>query len=265
MCSKNTVVVLPATPEGLPYAKELADELNLPLKLHNDEVDLNSALALVVDEDKVSLEALYEKKMGQVYVDFVHGPLAFRRLHGGGKGQAIAKAIGIKKQFKPSVLDVTAGLGRDAFVLAALGCELTLLERSSVVYSLLRDGLRRALKCHEIQSIIERMTLQPLQDAKSFLAECQPESFDCVYLDPMFPHQDKKSALSKKEMQLFRRLLEGDSDADQLFADAYATACYRVVVKRPRVAPLLANKKPTLQLAGKANRFDIYVKKGIPQ
>ncbi|WP_027706933.1 class I SAM-dependent methyltransferase [Zooshikella ganghwensis] len=264
MCSKNKVIVLPASPEGLPDAKALAEEFAFPLKESSEGLDLDTTLALVVDQDKVSLEALHEKKMGKVYVDFVHGPLAFRRLHGGGKGQAIAKAIGIKKQFKPSVLDATAGLGRDAFILATLGCQLTLLERSSVVYCLLRDGLRRALQCQEIQSYIEQMTLQPLQDAKSFLSKCQSDSFDCVYLDPMFPHQDKKSALSKKEMQLFQKLLDGDSDADQLFSDAYNAARYRVVVKRPRLAPLLAAKKPTLQLMGKANRFDIYVKKGIP-
>ena len=33
------------------------------------------------------------------------------------------------------VLDCTAGLARDAFVLASLGCEVTLVERSRVVYT----------------------------------------------------------------------------------------------------------------------------------
>jgi 16S rRNA (guanine1516-N2)-methyltransferase len=35
------------------------------------------------------------------------------------------------------------GLGKDAFVLASLGCRVTLVERNPVVHALLRDGLDR--------------------------------------------------------------------------------------------------------------------------
>ena len=56
-----------------------------------------------------------------------------------------------------------------------------------------------------------------------------------IYLDPMFPHRDK-SALVKKEMQVFRTVVGDDDDSPALLKAALAVATYRVVVKRPRKA-----------------------------
>ena len=57
----------------------------------------------------------------------------------------LAKAVGLKKGACPDVIDCTAGLGRDAFVLASLGCRVVMLERVTVVHALLNDGLAQAL------------------------------------------------------------------------------------------------------------------------
>src|SRR3546814_8546154 len=46
-----------------------------------------------------------------------------------GKQQLLARAIGLHKYKDLSVLDATAGLGRDGFVLAALGAQVTMVER----------------------------------------------------------------------------------------------------------------------------------------
>jgi len=54
-----------------------------------------------------------------------------------------------------------------------------------------------------------------------------------------------------------------DEDADLLLAPALNAAKYRVVVKRPRKSPYLNQQKPSLSQEGKANRFDIYVNKGM--
>ena len=80
------------------------------------------------------LRKLDEPKLGDVFVDFVAGAMAHRRKFGGGRGEAIAKAVGIKGAELPSVIDATAGLGRDAFVLASIGCQVRLVERHPVVY-----------------------------------------------------------------------------------------------------------------------------------
>lgn len=218
-------------------------------------------LFLIVDGNRLSLQQGGKKAPGPVSVDFVSGASAHRRKYGGGKGQSIAKAVGISSAYKPSVLDATAGLGRDAFVLATLGCQVTLIERHPVVYLLLKSGLQCAQGEEEIADIMARMQL--LQGNSIELLEnwfdqgsVQP---DVVYLDPMFPHS-KASAEAKKEMKLFRSLVGADLDEDELWAQADQIARCRVVVKRPAKAPPLAGRAPSYVLAGKANRFDIYAK-----
>ena len=80
-------------------------------------------------------------------IDFLQGESHHRLQYGGGKGQMIARAIGIKPHIKPRVLDLTAGLGKDGMLLATLGCDITLVERSPILFALLRDGIHRAT-CH---------------------------------------------------------------------------------------------------------------------
>ena len=217
-----------------------------------------SGLALVQQLTHLELRQLDEPKVGAVLVDFASDALTFRRLHGGGKKEAIAKAIGLKGQHSLQVLDATAGLGRDAFVLASLGCKVDMIERSPIVAALLQDGLTRAATDTELAAWLpEKMHLFH-GIAKDLLADWQHQTPDVVYLDPMFPHR-KKSAAVKKEMRLFQQLLGPDEDADLLLEPALALAKKRVVVKRPSGAPFLAGKKPQIEMLGKANRFDVYL------
>lgn len=199
-------------------------------------------------------------KQGDILVDFASGAASYRRMHGGGKNEAIAKAVGLNKKRDLTVLDATAGLGRDAFVLASLGASVTLLERTAAVAALLHDGLRRAALTPELADWLpQRMSLQ--FGAAVSLLQTQPP-VDVVYLDPMFPAREK-SALVKKEMQAFHQVVGEDADADELFAPAFQLARKRVVVKRPAYAGFLAEIKPQLSVTGKNNRFDIYIKAAI--
>ena len=107
-------------------------------------------------ETHLALRKLDEPKLGDVFVDFVAGAMAHRRKFGGGRGEAVAKAVGIKGTELPSVIDATAGLGRDAFVLASIGCQVRLVERHPVVYLLLQDGLNRAYQDAEIGEMMQQ-------------------------------------------------------------------------------------------------------------
>ena len=208
----------------------------------------------------LALEQLDDSKQGLVYVDFASGSVAHRRKFGGGKGQSIAKAVGLKAGVDIHVIDATAGLGRDAFVLASLGCKVDMVERSPVAAALLEDGLERAALDAEIGGWIqERMRLTHASGYEYL----QQHKADVVYLDPMFPHK-KKSALVKKEMRVFQGVVGADLDADDLLEVALAAAKYRVVVKRPDYAPFLNDKKPSMSIKTKKNRFDVYVKQAIP-
>jgi len=208
----------------------------------------------------LALEQLDDPKQGLVFVDFASGAVAHRRKFGGGKGQSIAKAVGLKSGVKLHVIDATAGLGRDAFVLASLGCHVDMVERSPIAAALLEDGLDRALLDAEIGGWVQERLQLTHASGYDYL---QQHKADVVYLDPMFPHK-KKSALVKKEMRVFQGVVGADSDADDLLDVALAAAKYRVVVKRPDYAPFLNDKKPSMSIKTKKNRFDVYVKQAIP-
>ena len=242
------------TAADLVAAQQWADELALP-------IGGEAEFALQVSVDGLQLQELGRAAPGPIRVDFVEGALAHRRRFGGGSGQLIAKAVGVQAGLRPTVLDATAGLGRDAFVLACLGCQVTLLERNPVVAALLADGLGRASLVPEVAEIVQRMPLQ-MGDAIQLMTGWTGEVPQVVHLDPMFPTREK-SALVKKEMRLFQALVGADDDAPQLLAAALALASHRVVVKRPRKAPAIAGTAPTYSLDAKSSRYDIYAKKSL--
>jgi 16S rRNA (guanine1516-N2)-methyltransferase len=219
--------------------------------------DEQAIMALVLTPERLELRKRDEPKLGAIYVDFVAGAMAHRRKFGGGRGEAVAKAVGIKGSYLPDVVDATAGLGRDAFVLASIGCKVRMLERNPVVAALLDDGLQRAYADAEIGGWLqERLTLLHASSLTA-LSAIQPAP-DVVYLDPMFPHR-QKSALVKKEMRVFQSLVGEDLDADGLLVPACQLAKKRVVVKRPDYAPPLANQPPQASINTKNHRFDLYV------
>ena len=242
---------------------ERQSELELLAERWGLSHDPDSVFALVLTAERLELRKLDEPKLGAVYVDLAGGAVAHRRKFGGGRGQAIAKAVGLKGGVTPTVVDGTAGLGRDAFVLASLGCKVQMVERHPVVAALLDDGLARAKADSEIGGwISERLTLLHASSHNALEQLAADPNFvapDVVYLDPMYPHK-KKSALVKKEMRVFQTLVGADLDADGLLAPALALATKRVVVKRPDYAEFLAEQKPAMAIETKKNRFDVYVK-----
>ncbi len=252
---ESLVAIRPDAVEQGERAHALATELNLAVissQAHDYE------LVLEVTSEGLKLQPCGKKAPGATYADFISGAVAHRRQFGGGKGQMIAKAVGIKGSIKPTVLDATAGLGKDAFVLATLGCEVTLLERSPIIHALLRDGLQRAQESIDVSDIVQHMHLHHANSIEWMQRQAEAgSSYQVVYLDPMFPHNDK-SALVKKEMRAFRPIVGDDLDADQLLDAALQIADNRVVVKRPRKAPFLADRKPSLQFEGKSSRYDVY-------
>jgi 16S rRNA (guanine1516-N2)-methyltransferase len=246
------------------HAKRIAKQWQLHYIGDHQAAAKNAQLQflLQVNEQHLELCKLDEAKLGAIKVDFVDGAVGHRRKFGGGRGQDIAKAIGLKHGFTPHVLDATAGLGRDAFLLASLGCQVTLMERMPIVAALLSDGLERASLNGDIGELVKQQ--MNLVHASSIEDMPMTKQVDVVYLDPMYPHREK-SALVKKEMRVFQALVGEDLDADNLLKPAIALAKYRVVVKRPNYAPPLNNKKPSMSIKMKKNRFDVYVNQAIPK
>lgn len=211
------------------------------------------AFELVAGEHGLQLRALHHPQFAPLVVDWTSA--AQRRRIAAGRNQLLARAVGLHKLREQTVLDATAGLGRDAFTLAALGAEVTLIERQPLLASLLRDARERALTDPHWHETAARMRILEA-DAAAILASDQ--RWDVVHLDPMYPHRDKR-ALPQKEMQLLRELCGGDADAGVLLLPALAACRRRVVVKRPCHAPFLADHPPSFQLKGTQARYDVYV------
>ena len=252
----DTILITLAT-DAPKHVIERAQQCAQQWGLHY-QAQVDSGLVLWQHTAHLALRQLDEPKVGEVFVDFASDALSFRRLQGRGKKEAIAKAVGFKGQTSLRVLDATAGLGRDAFVLANLGCKVDMIERSPIVAALLADGLTRAEQDAELASWLPQRMQLFHGIALQLLSHWQGKQPDAVYLDPMFPHR-KKSALVKKEMRLFQQLLGPDEDADNLLAPALKLALKRVVVKRPTGAPYLADHKPDIEYTGKTSRFDVYL------
>ena len=262
--SSQNIAVFCAHADWQARAAELAAGLNLPVTTDTSKWDM-----LLVFEPidtppgyRLALQQFGADAPGPVDVDFVGGKVGHRRRTAEGRKQPLARAAGLKHGAHPSVLDATGGLGRDAFVLATLGCGVQVLERSPIVAALLHNGLERARADAATAPIAARMTLVNA-DARVYLHTLSgTHRPDVIYLDPMYPPRDK-SALVKKEMRILRALLGDDQDAAELLVTARDYAKHRVVVKRPARAPWLGDLQPGMSIENENTRYDVYLTKVI--
>ena len=198
----------------------------------------------------------------RLIIDFTGGAVGYRFRAGGGRGQALPKAVGLKDGKNPLVVDATAGLGRDAFLLATLGAQVILIERSPVMHQLLQDGMTRAVaEGGKVAEVMGRMTLL-YGDAKELLLTLKP---DVVLVDPMHPPR-KSLALVKKEMILIRQIVGTDDDVVELMEVALRVARNRVVLKWPQGAsPPVGIRPASHQITGKTTRYDVYMQDQPPR
>ena len=235
-------------------ARSFSEQQQLPLF---EVKDNNYDLQLIFAEEHIEL---YDSQLNtSIYVDFVHGALAHRQQFGGGRGQAIAKAIGLKQGNKPTVLDATAGLARDAYILATLGCHITLVEQSPILSALIEDGIKRGLENEQSAQVLSVHFDLHNQNAIEFMNELSDEQRpDVIYIDPMYPER-KKSALVKKDMQILQRLLGKTDNNAELLKTALGCARKRVVVKRPAQAEPIGEITPSSSVSSKKTRYDLYI------
>jgi 16S rRNA (guanine1516-N2)-methyltransferase len=197
-----------------------------------------------------------KKVEAELKIDFVTGAVGHRLRFGGGRGQDLAKAMGLRAGKTPMIVDATAGLGRDSFLLASLGAQVILIERSEKMHALLVEGMNRAEnEGGEFREIISRMTLMK-GDAKDLIPELSGEA---ILIDPMHPPR-QKSALVKRELRQVREIVGTDDDAADLVRIALAHAQNRVVLKWPAKAdPIDGLKACTHQILGKTTRYDVFM------
>jgi 16S rRNA (guanine1516-N2)-methyltransferase len=235
---------------------------------------------LAVTPERLELRETAAGAPGPIYSEFITGRMGYRLATVSRTKQLLAKAVGARKGVALIALDATCGLGQDAMILAALGCSVVAVERSPVLFALVRDGLRRAQEAglpHSFELLLadSRELLHQLLLGKvaAPLALCRNSGHavpadgrpdkaatfkpDVICLDPMFPARSK-FARAKKEMTLARMVSGNDEDAAELLALASQVAARRVVVKRPLKSPPLS-QGPSFSIKGRSIRFDVYL------
>ena len=236
-------------------AKSVAETLNLEFVAIAD--DLDSGVALVIDTDRSWLQRLQSPRLGPVYIDFSAADMVYRRKSG--HNEPLGRAMGVKGDKRPKVFDATAGLGRDAFVLADLGCSVTLSEQSAPLCYLLEQARELALMSTN-DKVVEAVSRMRVLRGDS--RQQAVEGFDVIYIDPMFPERGKTAAV-KKDLATVQALHAHSSVAnapEELLVWAMAQPVERVVIKRPVKAPVLGTFKPSHSITGKTVRFDVMLK-----
>lgn len=214
------------------------------------------------------------KEKIEVHVEFA------RRKNIGGHADILSRAIGLKDHKKKlnrpmHILDITAGLCRDAFHFHCLGCEVTAVEQNDLIFEVVNHQLKRL---NEQEASEQKLLGQETSSHKISLVHQSAQSYlqalkdaqkpDVIYYDPMFPDM-KKTAKAGKESQLLQLLAHTSSAQEEfeLLQLALGKAKKRVVVKRPLQASRLdelAQQKSVamrapIEFKGKAIRYDVYI------
>jgi 16S rRNA (guanine1516-N2)-methyltransferase len=221
------------------------------------------AYLVLVSTEGLALGMTGATRVAPVRGDFADPKLLYRMRGPGARREDLARATGARERRGLRLIDATAGWGRDSAVLAALGCDVTMIERHPVVAALLADALARARldASDRVRQLATRL-LMIAGDARELLPAWRDPPPDVVLLDPMFPERGASAAV-RKEMRFFQDIVGGDDDAPLLLEAALALAVHRVVVKRPRKAPALAGRTPSYAIEGRSTRFDVYALRGF--
>lgn len=188
-------------------------------------------------------------------VDWLAGRQGYRLAADRVRHEKLVKALGKPEQQPAPVLDLTAGLGRDAALLAQAGFAVTIMERHPLLHALLADGLARLAASDS--PLVARLSLLPSGDAVKL--DLPAISWHALYLDPMFPARTKSAAVKRDLLWLQWLCPYPDAEEEAaLLAFALRQRAKWVVVKRPRRAPSLAGVAPHHEISGKTVRFDVH-------
>jgi 16S rRNA (guanine1516-N2)-methyltransferase len=231
------------------YHKAQARQLVEQLSGYSTDKDF---VLTINDEEIILCSSIHQQKTCYSH-SFVNTRLITRARQ---KNQALLKACNNKKKQLLRVLDLTAGWGRDSFILASHGQHIILVESHPLLAACIEYLLQIAAK-DSGDEIFQRMSIRH-RNSYDFLKQQTLSTADCIYLDPMFPAH-KSSARPTKDLQLLQ-LLTVNQNIPELFELALHQSAARVVVKRPLHAPVLNDRQPDIVYREKTIRFDVYLK-----
>ncbi len=249
--------------ECMRQANSIAKQLGCPVCDNSGLYDLVLMVQYIPASDFFGMELTLNKLQPplKLFLDFNDARSQHRKQSGGGKRQHIVRATGLHKNQNLRILDATAGLGGDSFVLACNGATVTLAEQHPLLVLILENAIMRAQKTHALADIAKRMNILTSLDSLELLQSNDlQKKYDVIYLDPMYPSSQKKQAKAKKSMQIIQYLSHDFSNQDdQLLEAALDTGIKRIVVKRPAGASPLMMRAPQSTIESTNTRYDIYI------
>lgn len=282
MLSQNKILIPNDLPNSLP-----ADEQGLLQTF--DQL----AIIEVVERENIQQDLIYIDYLDdqwlllckgskvQVSADFLDSTFKYRLSKKNLANETVVKAVkGRQKAQELSVLDATAGFGRDSFLMAAAGMHVLQIEKIPLIHHLVNKALDIAKSSGfaELENATKKITTVCGNSIEYMAARHNLQKEDrhnIVFLDPMYvdsmqqqQHSGlKESAAVNKHLTMLQAITvmhktEDEKDTlkreAQLFESAINYAKTKVVVKRPPKAPWLNRQKPSSSLSSKAVRFDIY-------
>ncbi len=198
-----------------------------------------------LDDKKESRFKFHSIENGDLFFDFKQQLEYHRKKNYSLSKEPLAKALGLTVKRDRIVWDVTCGTAKDALLIYSFGAKVVAFERHPIIYFLLLDAKERfSVNIDFIYGDSSQIDLSLLT---------RP---DTIYYDPMYPEK-KKSALPRKEMQIFKEIVGPDTDSENYLEFARKIATDRVVVKRSLHAPQIKTDINAVY-EGKTTRYDMY-------
>lgn len=211
---------------------------------YEEKSQINDAEFLFIDNDQRL--KFFSKDLGILFFNFEEEMNYHRHKKYILNQEPLAKALGLNKIKDRVIWDVTCGTGKDALLISSFGGKVIAFERNPIIYLLIQDALN-----HSSREFFKIYYGDSSALSLPFLG--RP---DVIYYDPMYPEK-KKSALPRKEMQIFKTLIGPDTDSLEFLKWARTKALERVVVKRPSGAVgIMTDVSATYE--GKSTRYDMY-------
>ncbi len=242
----------------LNYQRQIFDKINnKSLKQISSE---QPTIITKLDKKQNIIASLYQNQQNSMLkVNLDWHKLQRRIVTAGRKSELLLQACKLTEDRQ--VLDATAGFGHDSLILAStlINGKVQMLEKNPLMVLLLLLEKQRMQAEKNWQNLMNRLAIN-WADMANF--STQNTGFDVVYLDPMFPHDSYQGAKVGKGMQVLQNLANPPTLAEeqQLFTNAknLLIESGKIVVKRPKNAPYLAEISTDNSFQNEAVRFDVY-------
>ncbi|MBF0715775.1 class I SAM-dependent methyltransferase [Gemelliphila palaticanis] len=125
------------------------------------------------------------------------------------------------------ILDLTMGLARDSMVMSYFGHKVTAIESNSIIYNIVKYGLTNYKTGDiNIDNAMKKITTINSYNYE-FLKNIPDNSYDVIYVDPMFEYKIKDS----NNLNSIESLANNSKVTHELFEEMKRVARNKIIIK----------------------------------